>query len=114
MSGGGRSSRFAELVIVRLHACSFVTSAIEFHTAQIWARSKISCGNAQRDRMAFAARFETLVGRHGSGVATRGSRGAVRQVVDAMRRSGMELEEWIIPINLDESMEVAKKKPLTS
>lgn len=61
--------------------------------------------------MAFSNSFGTVVGRQGRGIATRGSRGAVRQIVAGMRRSSMPMDEWIIPVDIDETMDVQKKKP---
>ncbi len=78
---------------------------------QNWARGRTSCGNPSRDRTAFTDRFETILGRSGSGVATRGNRSVLSRIVKAMKASSILLEEWMIPRDLDASMEMKKRKP---
>lgn len=108
-SGGGRSTRYADFVVVTLPAGAFVATAMEFQQAQTWARARASMGNAQRDRSAFMDRFETLLARSGSGVATRGNRQALSRLVSGMLQGGLQLEGWSVPTNLNESVEIKKK-----
>ncbi|HVT36769.1 MAG TPA: hypothetical protein VHE37_14360, partial [Nevskiaceae bacterium] len=88
---------------------AFFTTAQEMQIASQWARSKQSLGNPNKDRSAFAGKFETLVARTGSGITTKGSNKVLQGVVQAMEAAGMDLREWAIPHNLWESMEVKKQ-----
>ena len=77
---------------------------------QNWARGRTSCGNPSRDRSAFIDRFETVLGRVSGGVATRGNRSVLARIVKAMKSSSMFLEEWMVPRDLDASMEMKRPK----
>jgi hypothetical protein len=113
MSQGGRTTRYANNVVVYLQGMAFVTTASEYQAAQMWARAKVACGVAQRDRMRFSERFGTTVGRNGGGVATKGAKSALQAIVTCMMQSGMQLEEWMIPRDLFESIEIKRKaKPV--
>lgn len=101
---GGRSSRNGDLIVVMLPSQSFVTNAQEFMQAQQWARSKQSNGNPNRDRAAFIERFETLIARNGSGVATRGNPKVLQRMVGVMEQQGMPLDEWMIPRFVDDEI----------
>ena len=106
---GGRVSRYGDAVMVVMESIAFFTTAQDFQMGSQWARSKQSLGSANKDRMAFANRFETVVARVGSGIATKGSNKVLSKLVAAMEIAGMDLKEWSIPHNLNESMEVEKK-----
>ncbi|AXQ29415.1 hypothetical protein D0B54_12275 [Solimonas sp. K1W22B-7] len=110
LSGGGRTSRYADFVVVTLPAMSFATTAQEFQQVQTWARSKTSLGNVHRDRTFFVGRFETVLARSGGGLATRGSRSILQRIIAGMKQGGMQMEEWSIPHNINESVEV-KRRP---
>ena len=108
---GGRTSRNGDLVVVTLPAQAFVTTAQEFMQAQQWARSKQSNGIPHRDRTAFIERFETVIGRNGSGIATRGNPKALQRMVHSMEQLGIPLDDWMVPRALDEEgMQPRKKK----
>ena len=107
---GGRVARYGEFSIVYMHSGAFITTPMELIAHQNWARARVSCGNAVKDRNAFVDRFETLLARAGSGLATKGSRGLLQRIVKAMAAAAVPLEAWSIPLNLNESMEM-KKKP---
>lgn len=109
MSGGGRLSRQGDLTVVHLHACSFATTAIDLLQAQNWARNRGTRGSPQRDRTAFVERFENLLARNGAGVATRGSRPILQGLVRSMKARGMLMEEWSVPLHLDQGVEIHKK-----
>lgn len=109
MAGGGRMSRRGDLTLVHLNSCSFATTAVDLLQAENWARARHSRGNPHRDRMAFVERFETVLARNGAGVATKGSRPILQGIVKTMKANGMQMEEWSIPINLDEGVEIRKK-----
>lgn len=111
-SGGGRSSRFADFVVVTLPGFAFVTTSQEFLQVQNWARSRASLGNAHRDRSVLVDRLETVLARSGGGVATRGARSALSRLVAGMTQSGMQMDSWAIPHNLHEGVEVKKKPKL--
>lgn len=114
MSGGGRMSRRGDLTLVHLNSCSFATTAVDLLQAENWARARHSRGNPHRDRMAFVERFETILARNGAGVTTKGSRPILQGIVKSMKANGLQMEEWSIPMNLYESMEIQKKdKPAT-
>lgn len=109
---GGRVSRSADMVVVLLPAMGFVTTAQDFQQAQQWARSRQSSGVPQNDRTAFVARFETIIGRNGSGIATKGSPKVLRELAKGMKQQGLTPEDWMIPPNLGEEAALmpAKKK----
>ena len=107
---GARTTRYGDVVLVVMESISFFTTAQDFQMASQWARSKQSLGSANKDRSAFANKFETLVARTGSGVATKGSNKVLAKIVEQMETAGMDLKEWMIPHNIHESMEVVKKK----
>lgn len=109
-SGGGRTSRYGDFVVVTMTASAFVATAIEYQQVQTWARARASLGNAQRDRTAFTDRFETLLARSGSGIATKGSRQVLARLVKGMELSGLQIGDWSVPQNVNESVEI-KKKP---
>lgn len=109
MAQGGRTSRYGDVVVVTMHAGAFATSAMQFQAAQLWARSRRSCGVAQRDRMAFADRFESMLGRSGSGIATRGGKRALHQIISTMIQGGMVMDGWQVPRGWDESDEIVRK-----
>lgn len=109
-SGGGRTSRYGDFIVVTMSASAFVTTAQEFQQVQTWARARASLGNPQRDRTAFTERFQTLLARSGSGIATKGNRQILARIVKGMEQNGMQIGEWSVPHNINESVEV-KKKP---
>lgn len=109
-ASGGRSSRYGDFVVVTLQSMSFAVPAMEFQQVQNWARARLTQGSVQRDRMAFADRFETVVARSGGGVATKGNRKVLARMVQNMKQAGLVMESWMIPINLDQDDEI-KRKP---
>lgn len=109
-SGGGRTSRYGDFVVVTMSAAAFVATAMEYQRVQTWARARASLGNAQRDRTAFTDRFETLLARSGCGLATKGSRQVLSLIVKGMEQNGLPTNEWSVPQNLNEGVEI-KKKP---
>jgi hypothetical protein len=111
-AGGSSTSRHGDSVMVRFPASSFAASALEYRRAQLWASGRPSCGNSQRDRTVFTDRFETLLARNGSGLATKGSRAALRGLVQTLTQSGVEMGAWSIPTGLNDSVEIARRKPL--
>lgn len=108
-SGGGRTARYGDFVVVTMSAAAFVASALEYQRVQTWARARTSLGNAQRDRVAFTDRFETLLARSGCGIATKGSRQVLSRLVKGMEQNGLSVGEWAVPQNLHEGVEVKKK-----
>ena len=52
----------------------------------------------------------SVLARVGGGVATRGNRSVLARIVKAMKASSMFLEEWSIPRDLNESMEMKRPK----
>ncbi|HSW15166.1 MAG TPA: hypothetical protein VLI06_20120 [Solimonas sp.] len=111
LSGGGRTSRYGDFVVVTLPAQAFVTTSQEYLQAQTWARARASMGNAQRDRSAFVDRFETVLARNGCGIATKGSRPALARLVKGMKQGGMQIEDWAVPQNINDSVEIKKRDP---
>ena len=108
---GGRAARYGEFTIVIMHGCSFVTTPMEFMQQQNWARARVSTGNPVRDRTLFVDRFDTVIGREGSGVASKGSPMALLRIVKAMKAAAIFMEGWAVPRNLGASMEMKKKPP---
>jgi hypothetical protein len=113
-SGGSSSSRHGDFVVVKFPATTFAASAMDFHLVRTWARGRSSLGSPQRDRVAFIERFETLLARGGSGVATKGNRPALRLLVRGLTQVGAVIGEWSVPHNLDESMEAQRRAPNTT
>lgn len=109
-AGGGRSSRYGDYTVIYLQACAFVTTPIEFQQVQSWARGKNSTGMATRDRMLFVDRFENVLARSGSGIATKGNRSVLSRIVKSMKANGMPMDDWSVPLNLDASVEIARRK----
>lgn len=107
---GGRTSRYGEFTIVHMHGCSFITTPMEFAQMQNWARGRISCGNPSRDRTTFIDRFETVLARVGGGVATRGNRSVLGRILKAMKASSMFLEEWSVPRDINDGVEMKRPK----
>ena len=101
LAHGGRTSRYGEFTVVHMHGCSFITTPMELTQMTNWAR----------DRSTFTDRFETILARSGSGISTRGNRSVLARIVKAMKASAVFLEEWMIPRDLNESMEMKKKPP---
>ena len=108
---GGRTSRYGEYTIVHMHGCSFITTPMEFSQMQNWARGRMSTGNPVRDRTSFTDRFETVLARVGSGLATKGSKLSLSRIVKAMKANAVFLEEWMVPHDLDQGVEMKKRTP---
>lgn len=108
-ANGGRSSRYGEFTMVHMHGCSFITTPMEFTQVGNWARGRVSSGNAVRDRSTFIDRFETVLGRVGSGVASRGSKPQLLRIVKAMKANAVFLEEWNVPRDLEGGVEIKRK-----
>lgn len=108
---GGRTSRYGDFTIIHMHNCSFVTTPMECLQMSNWARGRPSSGNAQRDRMSFVEKFETVLARVGSGVATRGSRSILARMVKSMKASSLMLADWQVPRDLNEGVEM-KRRPV--
>ena len=110
LSAGGRVTRAGDLAVVYMQAASFATTAQDFQQAQQWARSKPGHEVPHKDRQAFIARFETIIGRNGSGIATKGSNKVLSRIVKAMEQMGLTTDDWMIPKNLDvDEIEIKKK-----
>jgi hypothetical protein len=107
---GGRTMRYGEFTVVHMHGCSFITTPMEYMQMQNWARGRTSTGNPARDRTSFVERFETVLGRVGGGVATRGNRSVLSRIVKAMKANSLFLEEWSVPRDLNQSMEMKRPK----
>jgi hypothetical protein len=110
LAQGGRTSRYGDFTVVHMLGCSFITTPMEFMQMQNWARGRASTGNPSRDRTTFVERFETVLARVGGGVATRGNRSVLSRIVKAMKASSMFLEEWSIPRDLEQGMEMKRPK----
>ena len=112
LAHGGRAARYGEFTIVTMHTGAFVTTPMEFFQHQNWARARVSTGNPSRDRTLFVDRFDTLIGREGSGVSTKGSPMALSRIVKAMKAAAIFMEGWAVPRNIDTSVEVKKPPPV--
>lgn len=111
---GGRTSRYGEFTMVFMHGGGFITTPMEYMQMQNWARGRISTGNPVRDRTAFVDRFETILGRVGSGIATKGSKAILLRIVKAMKANAVFLEEWSVPRGLEEGVEMKKVAPIVA
>jgi hypothetical protein len=94
---GGHIRRYGDMSVVALPNMGFVTNHQDLHQAQAWGRGKIGSAAAHKDRTRLIERFETLIGRVGSGCATRGGHKALGALVKIMKQSGMDLDSWMIP-----------------
>lgn len=108
---GGRSSRYGDFTVVHMHGCTFITTPMEFAQMRNWARGRVSSGNAVRDRTTFVDRFELVLAHVGAGVASRGNRMALSRIVKSMVANALMLEDWVVPPNLDEGVEIRKPVP---
>lgn len=111
LANGGRAARYGEFIIVTMHTGAFVTTPMEYQQHQNWARGRASTGNQVRDRSLFVDRFDTLIGRDGSGVATKGHPMALLRIVKAMKANAIFMEGWNVPRNLGDSVEIKKPRP---
>ena len=109
-SGGG-TSRYGDFVVVRMQNLSFITTPMELQQVSTWARGRITSGTSQRDRTVFVERFETIIGRIGSAITTRGSRGVLSRIVKGMKANALMIAEWSIPHDLDAGVEIKRKVP---
>ena len=107
-ASGGRTARYGEYTAVYMHGCAFITTPMEFMQMQNWARGRASTGNPTRDRGMFVDRFETVLARMGCGLSSKGHRSILCRIVKSMKANAMFLEEWAIPRNLYESVEVRR------
>lgn len=107
-SGGG-ASRYGDFVVVRLQNGAFITTPMEFQHVSAWARGRVSNGNAQRDRSVFIERFETIIGRIGSAISTRGSRPVLARLLKSMTAAALSPGDWSLPHDINESVEIRKK-----
>lgn len=96
-AGGGRASRYGDFIIVSLHGYCFATTPGEFRQQQSWATNHASSGDAGRDCAMFLDRFDTVIGREGSGIASKGSRMALHRIIKAMKASAVFMEGWDVP-----------------
>ena len=110
-AGGCRTARYGDFVVITLQSAAFAVTAQDLQQAEAWARSRSSLGSPHRDRSAFMDRFETLLARGGSGVATKGGRAVLARIVKGMEANGIQINEWAVPHNINESVEVQKQKP---
>jgi len=110
LSGGGRAARHGDLVLVTMPAQAFATTAMEYQQAQVWARTRSSLGNVHRDREAFIGRFQTLLARSGSGIATRGPKPLLARILAGMTQSGLTATEWSVPHDIHEGVEAKRRK----
>jgi hypothetical protein len=111
LASGGRAARYGDYTVVFMQAGAFVTTPMEFVQAQNWARGRVSSGSAVRDRTTFVDHIETVLARIGSGFATKGNRQILSRMVKSMKANAMVMDEWSVPHNLDESVEMKKKPP---
>lgn len=113
-AGGGGTSRYGDYTVVKLSNCSFITTPMEFQQMSNWARGRVSSGTPHRDRMAFIEKFETVLGKMGSAVATKGNRSVLARIVKSMKANSMMLQEWNIPRDLDAGVEMKRRLPPTA
>ena len=111
---GYRAARYGDFVVVTLQSAAFATTAQDHLQAENWARGRASLGNVQRDRTAYFDRHEILLARGGSGIATKGHRQVLQRLVKGMEQNGMQMNEWSVPHNINESVEIQKKKPVAA
>ena len=111
IADGCRQARYGDFVIVTMPSTSFAVTAQELQGANSWARARASMGNVTRDRTAYTDRFETILARTGSGLASKGSRPTLARIVTGMKQNGVDMNEWMVPHNVFESVEVKKQKP---
>lgn len=109
-NGGCRTARYGDFVIMTLQSAAFAVTAQDLQQAEAWARSRTSLGSTQRDRTCFIDRFETVLARSGSGFATKGARGVLSRIVKGMEQNGIDIKEWSVPHNINESVEIQKPK----
>lgn len=108
---GGRTVRYGDFTMVYMQGGAFITTPMELTQMQNWARGRMSSGNAARDRTLFVERFETVLARMGCGLSTRGSRPLLARIVKSMIANAVSMEEWSIPHNVNESVEIKPRPP---
>lgn len=96
-ANGGRTVRYCDFTAVFMHEGAFITTPTEYLRAESWARSCASCGDRARDRAAFVERFDTVLARADSGVASKGDPQQLSQILRAMRANALVLDEWRLP-----------------
>lgn len=101
----GRLIRQGEIVqLVMDGAGAFVCSAQDFMTAQKWAQAKTASTNLITDRGRFIEKIEILIARPNSFVATRGSQEPLTRLAKAMKMSGYDMGEWMLPPEVKEAL----------
>lgn len=108
---GSRITRYGEFSVITFPGGAVVASGLECHQLQMWARTEKSRGAQTLDVMAFIGRFQTLLARKGSGVATRGSQLVLRGIVQAMQTCGLPMADWSVPPDFVLSPGNATPKP---
>ncbi|HVT36270.1 MAG TPA: hypothetical protein VHE37_11825 [Nevskiaceae bacterium] len=110
-AAGFRRARYGDFVVITLSNGAFAVTAQDMMMVETWARGRTSFGNAQRDQTAFTDRFDNVLARSGSGIATKGSRPVLARIVAGMMANGIDIKEWSVPHNINESVEVVRRKP---
>lgn len=100
----GEIERFDGFAIVRMRACTFITTPMELARALDWARTCPSSGNPARDRSAFVERMVNVLAPAGSNLASRGDRRALTQIVRGMRACGVPTTGWNVPGDVELSV----------
>ncbi|MCK5859786.1 hypothetical protein [Abyssibacter sp.] len=108
---GGRMTRFGDFVVCRLSTGSFTVTSLEFQPIRMWAHAKLSTGNVVRDRALFVDRFQTLLARKGSGIATRGNREALKRLARGLQQMGIAMGEWSVPHDLNACDMPPRRRP---
>ena len=103
-ANGCRICRYDDFAIVTVRGCSFATTPMEFDEQQDWARSCASTGDPTRDCALFLGRFETVIGRDGSGIATKGGAMAQLRIIKAMKASSVFMDGWDAPSKFQTSI----------
>ncbi|MEK6806707.1 MAG: hypothetical protein AABY95_08670 [Pseudomonadota bacterium] len=114
VENGGRFSRYGDFVLVVMPACAFVATAMDFQQARQWAGSKNTSGAAHRDRTSFIERFEHMIARMGSGIATKGNSAVLAGLVKSMKANGLQIADFDIPQRIFDDTKELKYRPGSS
>lgn len=105
VSSKGRVLRIGEIVQMTMDGAGAICcSGQDFLSAQKWAQSRPSSTNIVTDRGRFLEKIEILISRPNSFVATRGSQEPLTRLAKAMKMSGMDMGEWMLPPEVKEAL----------
>lgn len=105
VSSKGRIMRVGEIVQMTMDGAGAICcNSQDFLAAQKWAQSRPSSTNIVTDRGRFLEKIEILIARPNSFVSTRGSQEPLTRLARAMKMSGFDMGEWMLPPEVKQAL----------